>query len=604
MQSQIELSSEQKDILNASGNLLITGGPGSGKTTIAILKAAKLVEKFQLSSQQILFLSFARATVSRVTEVLTQDSFLTEKTINSIDVDTYHAFFWRIIKTHGYLIGLPRTLSVLPPPEEAVALSKIRTGYGKSNQLSDDQKEKKIREEREEQRRIAFEEGKICFDLFADFSYQLIKGSTKIRHLVSLAFPTIILDEFQDTNSGQWEVVKELGKNSKLVVLADPEQSIYDFIGADPARIDHFRKYVQPEEFNLSSKNYRSIGTDIIEFGNDVLHEKVCTPSQYNDVKIIEYWAQPNPAFKALKRQVYSAIKRLKKHKSNHWSLLVLTPTKKLTMQVSERLNSSSPPIRHSVTIDMAGAILATEIFAFILQQKSSDNHLGEFLNLLSNFYRGKSGDSPTKTGMKEAQKIENIVENLLRNNNDLSKLRKNSIIHSISNTYEMCRSIKLTGNPNKDLLKLKDLFKESNCKRLQEVAKASKNIKILSRGTQLRGALSSQWRETGSYTDALEIFRRCNVQAHFARSQKIQTGIVLMNMHKAKGHQFDEVIIFEGWPLRSNDQITSNHDRIVQGNITKNVSPNARQNLYVSITRAKSRTTILTPKGNRCVLF
>lgn len=336
-----------------------------------------MVEKLQLSSQQILFLSFARSTVSRVTEVLTQDSFLTEKTINSIDVDTYHAFFWRIIKTHGYLIGLPRTLSVLPPPEESVALSKIRSEYGNRNQLSDDQKEKKICEEREEQRRIAFEQGRICFDLFADFSNQLIKGSIKIRQLLSLAFPTIILDEFQDTNSGQWKVVKELGKNSKLVALADPEQSIYDFIGADPDRIDHFMEYAQPKQFNLSNSNYRSTGTDIIEFGNDLLCENILNPSQYKDVKIIEYYPYPNPAFKALRDQIDSAISRLKTQQSKHWSLLVLTPTKILMEQVSEKLNHLCPPIKHSVTIDMVGAILATEIFAFILQQKSSDNHLG-----------------------------------------------------------------------------------------------------------------------------------------------------------------------------------------------------------------------------------
>ena len=229
---------------------------------------------------------------------------------------------------------------------------------------------------------------------------------------------------------------------------------------------------------------------------------------------------------------------------------------------------------------------------------------LVEFLNLLINFFRGKGGDTPTKTNMDEAQKIINILNKLFQNNYEISSLRSNSIIHPISKTYELCRSIRLTGSPNRDLSNIMDVFNNSNCKRLREVAKVSKNINILGRGTQLGGELASRWRETGSYTDALEIFRRYNAKEHFATSQKIQKGIVVMNMHKAKGHQFDEVIIFEGWPQTHNDRIISNPDRIIKGNIMENVSPNARHNLYVSITRAKFRATILTPKGNSCILL
>src|SRR5260364_347343 len=50
---------------------------------------------------------------------------------------TYHAFFWRILKAHGYLIGLPRKLLILPKPKEAIALSKIRNGYAAESKLSE-----------------------------------------------------------------------------------------------------------------------------------------------------------------------------------------------------------------------------------------------------------------------------------------------------------------------------------------------------------------------------------------------------------------------------------------------------------------------------------
>ena len=93
----------------------------------------------------------------------------------------------------------------------------------------------------------------------------------QVRQLVSTMYPVVVLDEFQDTNEAPWRVVQALGELSTLFALADPEQRIFDFIGADPQRLQQFRDRFALTEIDLSTENRTSAGTDITTFGNDIL---------------------------------------------------------------------------------------------------------------------------------------------------------------------------------------------------------------------------------------------------------------------------------------------------------------------------------------------
>ena len=127
----MELTQTQTIVLATDGHQLVTGGPGSGKTTVSILRAAKIARDTLKPGQRVLFLSFARATVSRVLEAIDEEKDLSSSERARIEVDTYHSFFWRILKTHGYLVGLPRRLSILTPPAEAKVIVVLpRTGLG------------------------------------------------------------------------------------------------------------------------------------------------------------------------------------------------------------------------------------------------------------------------------------------------------------------------------------------------------------------------------------------------------------------------------------------------------------------------------------------
>ncbi len=163
----MELTEKQIQVLDVDGPLLVTGGPGAGKTTISIFKAAQVAEAVLRPGQKVLFLSFARATVSRVVEAIEFEQKIPKEIKRRIDVETYHSFFWRILKAHGYLAGLPRDLTILTPSAEAIALSDIRNSHGADNKLSDPQKQAKRAAETAKKYRLATHEGRVCFDLFA-----------------------------------------------------------------------------------------------------------------------------------------------------------------------------------------------------------------------------------------------------------------------------------------------------------------------------------------------------------------------------------------------------------------------------------------------------
>lgn len=599
----MNLSEGQKEVMEAEGHLLVTGGPGSGKTTISILKAARIAEQDLRRGQKILFLSFARATVSRVEEAIEQEQKipLTQKRV--IDVETYHSFFWRVLKAHGYLVGLPRRLSILTPPSEAVALSFIRSDFPARGRLTDAQKASKKNLEDTERRRLAIEEGRVCFDLCAPYAGDLLCGSSRIRRLVANRYPVVILDEFQDTNEEQWRVVKAL--ECRLVALADPEQRIHEWIGADPARLNHFCDSYRPTIVDLGMDNHRSAGTDIALFGDDVLTGNF-RQNSYRGIEVDFFESISNLAMTKLVMTVYSARERLKNAGVANWTLAILVPTKKMTRLVSDALQhppAKMPQVRHFAVIELEGVILGAEVIAFLLQP-TDDHHFNHFIDLICSYYQGKGGGKPTKTALKEAESIDKARDKWFACKVEGREPSKSSIILSIRYVYKQACAVRRTGVPDDDWRAVRQILEDGCCKRLEKIAQDARNLRILGRGTQLRQELSRDWRENGSYRNALTVTRRAFAKEHFSRSKKVEDGVIVMNMHKAKGKQFDEVIIFEHWPVINRRGPPYNGDRIVLFNSRDKIDNQARQNFRVSVTRSRQWTTILTPKDDPCVLL
>jgi DNA helicase-2/ATP-dependent DNA helicase PcrA len=388
--------------------------------------------------------------------------------------------------------------------------------------------------------------------------------------------------------------------------IADPEQRIFEFAGAEAKRLQQYRDTFHPTEFDLASSNHRSKGTDIATFGNDILTGEF-RQNIYAGVSYFVFEPNQNQALVALHGQALKARKRLVDRGRRKWTLAVLVPTKKFTRLVSDAFRSplgNMPPIAHSATIDMEGVVLAAEFLAFLLQQEAGTHAQKRAVDLICAFYRGRDGDVLHKGNAKEADSIESAHAKCVAREAAGKSPPAKSIYNAIRVTLDSTRDIKLTGDPDTDWITLRTALEKSNCPRLKEISAELRNLRLFERGTQIRQALTSDWRENSSYPNALQITRQAFVREHFASAARPEQGVIVMNMHKAKGKQFDEVIIFEGWPKRQGGLVVANSDRIVRNNERSDDMTQARQNFRVSVTRARQQTTILTPKNDPCVLL
>ena len=214
---KLELCDKRKAILLQDGHLLVLGGPGSGKTTIALLKAQARFPTLK-PGQEILFLSFSRAAIRQV--LLRCKQILTAAERRSVTVQTYHAFCMEMLEAHGRTYVVGRYGFSTP----------ATSGFTSRNSTEDWDAERK---------RQSVEAGVFCLDLFVSGTADLLEGCEALRRLIASAFPMIIVDEFQDTDDAQWRIVRALADVTDVFCLADPEQRIFDYRDdIDPRRLD------------------------------------------------------------------------------------------------------------------------------------------------------------------------------------------------------------------------------------------------------------------------------------------------------------------------------------------------------------------------------
>lgn len=557
-----DLSEQAQHAYDQDGRIMVLGGPGSGKTTLSLLKTQRLIPSLQ-PGQSILFLSFSRAAVrqvlNRCRDVLSADER------SRITVQTYHAFCMDILRAHGRLLtGAPAR--ILFPDKEKVAKA------GHEGEWVD------------ERDRLAGE-GIYAFDNFAGGASELLTRVSKVAELVADRFPIIILDEFQDTSDSQWALVQALGERSELMVLADPDQRIFEYDDrVDPERLNHVREVLQPVEFDLGGDNHRSPDAGILQFADAVLHNRELPET--DDVKVLSVW--PNQLDSATHAACVWLYSQLKKAGIGRPSIVVLARTNAMVSDISSWIssphhfnNADYKPVSHDVLWDAEISAAAAQVIASMLEwpECGATENAARTLAAVADFYEVKSAaatNGPIKSALATRDSYRSNAA-AIRAGKVVRPKGAKHIVEAATN------GLILFGEPRADWIAARSILEGADG--LSEIVQAARFVRLFGATDEIGGRLSEQWDRSGTYGRATDLVRRTLEQGKLATEQREPQGFVLMNMHKSKGKEFDGVVIVEGA-----------HRSVFFSDREESPHLATRRLLRVAITRARHKVIIVRP--------
>lgn len=568
----------RQSLLECDGHALVVGGPGSGKTTIALQKAVRRISAGLASGQKVLFLSFTKAAVARVAGAAKIEAPRGQR--ERLNLQTFHSLFWEILCSHGYLLGVRKKLQILMPQDERVLSGGIKA----------DKQPNEWATWMAERDRMFREDGRIAFDLFGPNAAQLLTKSEHLRRLVAQRYPLIIVDEAQDTWPDAWRCIELLANKAQIICLADLEQQIFDYIpGIGPERIDAIRKVLVPLEINLGSENHRSPGSEIVLFGNDILTGTV-RGKPYKGVS--RYVFNPKTSDPTQRLRVALAILHRKiKKETGEWArtIAILVPSGPAAAKVSNALGAAKKPVRHRLLFDENEALLSARFAAFLLEPTLEAGRIECLASALELF-----ADIKKAGGSNQARQYQ-MWALVVRQ----GRIPRAAFVNALLALIDEFRVSGFVGDPARDWLTVKRAMRNSGQVELGKVAGHLDYLVAFNRGKRIGGNLAEEWRRDGQYTNARRALDLALAQDQIMDGLDDPNGLQVMNIHKAKGKQFDGVIVLRD-TRHDGKQLVSN---MVWWDDPA-PHPRSRKILRVAVTRAKVHALIVEPAWPNCPIL
>lgn len=327
-------SKQLQVILSDKKRMIVEAPAGYGKTATMVSRIAYLYSKGKIPNpKKVLALTFSvnaalkikRDISAKLPELICKENNPI-KVSEKVTITNYHGFCKSVLKKYGYLISplLKRDVNLLC----AVGDEDIRNDINLKG-LSIEKLEyllgidRKIKQaivpedsEIEKYNRIVIDEilprDKITHTAIILLTLEIIKKWNAVKSFYQSYFSLIVVDEFQDTNCIAWHLLQNLiGDETQVLLLGDPLQRIYGFIGAVPDIMDSARRTLFANKIELD-QNYRfKNNPEMLKLDKNIRANayKCFSPDNLEKASLETFWAvdQENEAEKVL-----AAIKNLR----------------------------------------------------------------------------------------------------------------------------------------------------------------------------------------------------------------------------------------------------------------------------------------------------
>lgn len=293
------LNSAQKEaVQHIQGPLLILAGPGSGKTRVITHRIAYLIRTVGVSPRRIMAVTFTNKAAREMMERLEK---LLGQAAQGITLGTFHAICARILRTDGAAIKLDSHFVIYddddqmglikqslkdlnldpkqyPPGNIASAISAAKNQSltpAEYSERASSYFEEVVQRVYERYQQLLDKNRGVDFDDLLMKTVRLFAAYPEVLKKYADRYVHILVDEFQDTNTVQYRLVKQLAsKHRNLCVVGDPDQSIYSWRFADIRNILSFEKDFPDAKTIFLEQNYRSTRR-ILEVASSVIAANV-----------------------------------------------------------------------------------------------------------------------------------------------------------------------------------------------------------------------------------------------------------------------------------------------------------------------------------------
>lgn len=296
------LNEQQREaVCHTEGPVLILAGAGSGKTRVLTHRTAYLIEECGVNPYNIMAITFTNKAAGEMRERIDK---LVGYGSESIWVSTFHSTCVRILRRHIDRIGFDTNFTIYDSDDQKTLMKDIckrlnvdtkiykeksllaaishakdelisPEEYATRAAASGDYAKKKQAEIYREYQEALRKNNALDFDDLIVKTVELFRVDAQVLDYYQERFRYIMVDEYQDTNTVQFELVSTLARKYKnLCVVGDDDQSIYKFRGANIYNILNFEKHF-PEAVTIKlEQNYRST-QNILDAANSVIANNV-----------------------------------------------------------------------------------------------------------------------------------------------------------------------------------------------------------------------------------------------------------------------------------------------------------------------------------------